>query len=306
MKKFFVLIISLALLLGALLVDMFFIEPNMLLVKNQKVYVPNWIQELNGFKIAVVSDLHIGTKNVNPDKLKTVVRKVNANNPDLVVLLGDLDALAITNSKIDENEIAEILNGFNAQSGIVSILGNHDYKPPYIVKRILKKAQIPLLENESLYLDVNKHKIRIVGFKDLWHHYLNPKKIVGKSTPGMPLIVLMHNPDSFPEVPSSATISLSGHNHGGEMILPFVGSPCVPSKYGQRYRKGYIVENNKHLYVSGGVATLSKLRLFNPPEITILHLYSQTAETQNTKPLKGIKKNYAPQIMKRLKKNQLT
>ena len=104
-------------------------------------------------------------------------------------------------------------------------------------------------------------------------------------------------------MPDFVSLTLSGHTHGGETVFPIIGSFDVPSKYGQRYRKGYIVENNKHLYVSGGIATTSRMRFLNPPEIVILELYAQTPKTTvlNTKPITGINKNYAPILIPKLR-----
>ena len=115
-----------------------------------------------------------------------------------------------------------------------------------------------------------------------------------------PTIVLSHNPDIFPQIPQNTSLTLCGHTHGGEIFIPYLGSPFVPSKYHQRYRKGYIVENNKHLYVSGGIATLSKFRFCNPPEVIFINMYKQTPETkiENFNKNKGISKNYIPYYRK--------
>ena len=295
MKK----IVFIVFIITILLSDIFLIEPNMLLVKHKTLDLPNWNSDINNFKIAVISDLHIGTHFVGVNKLKKIVKITNKNKPDLVVILGDFDAVSIKSSKINEDEISKILSEFNAQT--IAILGNHDYEPKGVVKKILNNANIPILENSEKFIKYNNKTIRIVGFKDLWHFYLKPNEII-KPNP-TPTIVLAHNPDSFPEISNNVSLTLSGHTHGGEIVLPIIGSPFVPSKYGQKYRKGYIVEDNKHLYVSGGVATLSRTRFLNPPEISVLTLNKQDKITKDTAPLKGINKNYAPQLMEKLKQN---
>ena len=96
MKKFFkfitTTIIIFITLLGLLCVDVFFIEPNVLLTKSQKLKIPNWNKDLNGFKIALVTDIHLGTRFVDLKKLDKIVKTINAKNPDLIVIGGDLDA----------------------------------------------------------------------------------------------------------------------------------------------------------------------------------------------------------------------
>ena len=289
-QSFFVFIIFAA----AAFIDARFIEPNLLLVKNESLYLPNWDEKLNGLRVAVVSDIHIGTKTVNLKKLEKIAAKVNKNNPDLIVFLGDFDSKTIKSSKYTNKELSDIFKRFKARYGVFSILGNHDYHSPgpNDIKTFLNNANVKVLENTSDYIYANDCRIKIIGFKDLWYFNLDPKKLVGRVA--SPAIVLMHNPDSFVEMPKAVSLSLSGHTHGGEIVLPFLGSPIVPSEYGQRYRKGHIIEGGKHLYVSGGVATLSGFRLLNPPEISILTLFAQNDKTKilNTKPRKGFTKKH--------------
>lgn len=296
MKKILLIILIIFLLIC---IEARYIEPNLLLVRTEKIYVPNWDKKLDGYKIGVVADLHVGTHFVDLKKLEEITQKINEKNPDLVVILGDTDAKSITAAKYSSNDISSILKKFKASNGVIAIMGNHDYQPENVIRPIYKQAGIPLLEHQEKFVHSNGKTIRVVGFKDLWHNKSVPINVIGTRHKNIPTIVLAHNPDSFADMPEFVSLTLSGHTHGGETVFPIVGSFDVPSKYGQRFRKGYIIENNKHLYVSGGVATLSRLRFLNPPEITILELYSQSDRTtvKDTKPLKGINKNYAPLVM---------
>ena len=300
MKKFMLFFLIFCLFIG---LDMFVIEPNLLFVKKQKVYVPNWNKNIDGFKVAIVADIHLGTKFSDIQKLEKIAKKVNKTQPDLVVIAGDLDAKSITYKDYKKEDIANVLKIFNGKYGTVAIMGNHDYNPPNIISQIYKMAKIPLLENQDLFIYPQKIPVRVVGFKDLWHYKSIPANVIGTKYKNTPTIVLTHNPDSFADMPKFVSLTLSGHTHGGEIVFPIIGSFSVPSEYGQRYRKGYIVENNKHLYVSGGVATTSRMRFLNPPEITVLELYVQNLNTKiaNTKPLKGINKNYAPILIPKLR-----
>ncbi|HET7540541.1 MAG TPA: metallophosphoesterase, partial [Polyangiaceae bacterium] len=91
--------------------------------------------------------------------------------------------------------------------------------------------------------------------------------------PGMPLIVLLHEPDLFANFDSRATLTLAGHTHGGQVDLPFLGRRIVPSRYGARYAAGHIVENGRHLFVTTGVGTsIIPVRFRVPPEIALLTL----------------------------------
>lgn len=295
--------ISLLILFVVLCIDLFFIEPNILLTKSQKLEIPHWNKDLDGFKIALITDIHLGTKFVDLKKLARIVKIVNSKNPDLIVICGDLDAKSISKEKYSTTQIANILKNLKSKHGVIAVMGNHDYVPPSVVKNIYQKSNIILLENEDYYFSHNAKTLRIVGFKDLWYFKSNPIQVVGMKEKTTPTVVLTHNPDYFPQMPNFVSLTLSGHTHGGEIVLPFIGSFFIPSEYGQRYRNGYIIENNKHLFVSRGVATLSGGRFLDTPEINILTLYSQKEIPQNTKVINGIKSNYAPKTIRILKKH---
>lgn len=303
MKNVKTIVLIFITLLVLLCVDVFFIEPNILLTKSQKLEIPNWNKDLNGFKIALVTDIHLGTRFVDLKKLDKIVKTINAKNSDLIVIGGDLDAKSIANKKYSTAQIANILKNLKSKHGVIAVMGNHDYVPRKIIKEIYAKSGIKVLEQEDFFINHNGKLIRLVGFKDLWHLKSNPSEVVGTMYKTIPTVVLTHNPDSFSQMPNFVSLTLSGHTHGGEIVFPFIGSFFIPSEYGQRYRNGYIIENNKHLFVSRGVATLSGGRFSDPPEINILTLYSQKKISPNTKVIKGIKSNFAPQTMRILKKH---
>lgn len=294
-KKFIVFIL---LLFAIFLFYSTQIEPSFVTVNNKTIHIPNWKDELNGFKIGIISDLHIGSRKVDLKKVEKIVNLMNAQNPDLIVLLGDFDPLLMHYSRIEPADISASLRKLKARYGVISILGNHDYKPEGIIQPMLLRAGINVLENESTYIFPKNKKVRIVGLKDHWFFWPDPAKEIGKTEKNVPVILLGHNPDIFPKVPKKVSLTLSGHTHGGEVSLPIAGSPTVPSKYGQRYAKGYIVENNKHLFVTKGIGTTSGLRFGNVPEIAVLTLYNQNDKTKitYTNPKFGFRENHIPKL----------
>ncbi len=95
---------------------------------------------------------------------------------------------------------------------------------------------------------------------------------LAKITDDAPVILLAHEPDIFPRVPDRVAITLSGHTHGGQVRL-FGYSPVVPSRFGNRYAYGHVVEDNRHLLVSGGLGcSILPVRFGSPPEIVMLEL----------------------------------
>lgn len=273
------------------------IEPGKLVVKEQTLYLPHWNKQLNGLKIGVISDIHAFYGKTDNEKLNKIIQKTNERNPDLILILGDFDAIPMSKSQDRQKNLSSILKELKAPYGVFSILGNHDYEPANIVKNVLHNANILVLENQTKSLKIKNQIVNIVGLKDLWHDEILATELeeILKDKPS-PIIVLSHNPDIFPAIPEKVSLTLSGHTHGGEVYLPFLGAPMVPSDYAQRFRKGHIVENGKHLFVTSGIGTLSGFRLLNPPEIIILRLYSQSEDTKilNTKRLTGVHKNYIP------------
>lgn len=91
----------------------------------------------------------------------------------------------------------------------------------------------------------------------------------------MPVITFTHNPDVFPDIPPRVALTIAGHTHGGQVALPVLGRPVVPSRYGERFAVGHIVEQGRHLFVSTGLGTsILPVRFRVPPEISILTVQS--------------------------------
>ena len=95
-----------------------------------------------------------------------------------------------------------------------------------------------------------------------------------RDVPGdAPVLVLSHDPDLFPGVPNRVSLTLSGHTHGGQVAVPLLRRPMLPSYYGERYARGHIVEHGRHLLVTSGVGTSGlPVRFLAPPEVYVLTL----------------------------------
>lgn len=274
-----------------------FIEPNWIITRQETLFIPHWDAKLDGMKVAMIADPHVGTINSKLDKLQQVVEMVNKEKPDLIALLGDFDTNTIEKANIDRKKMAKILSQLSAPCGVVAVLGNHDFKNDKIIIKILKKADIKILRDSKVKLKYNDTRFYVAGLQDYWHYKLKIDKALKSIPDDASIILLSHNPDVFPQVPPEVSLTLAGHTHGGVIILPFLGSLFSPSDYYQRYLKGYIVENNKHLYVSSGYAGAPPIRLNNPPEVVILTLRSQQFTNNpiiNTPVREGINKSFIP------------
>ncbi|CAN5560802.1 metallophosphoesterase [soil metagenome] len=253
----------------------FWIEPAWLTTHNFTVQLPQWWPEHQGLKIAILTDLHVGSPHNGIKKLNQVVARTNNEHPDLVVILGDLVIQEVVGGQFIEPEpIAEVLKRLEAPLGVIAVLGNHDwwYDGPGIEKA-LRGAGIVVLENNAHFVQYRGKSFWVVGIADLWTRKPDVESALHQVESNDPVLLITHNPDIFPDVPRRVSLTLAGHTHGGQVNLPVAGRLVVPSKYGQRYAIGHIVEDGRHLFVGGGVGTsILPVRFRVPPEVVIITL----------------------------------
>jgi predicted MPP superfamily phosphohydrolase len=251
----------------------FLIEPNRLVVRQETVEIENWPKELGGLRIALIGDIHTGGPFINDQKLRQIVELTNQQNPDLIVLLGDYMSPNRWHSHRVEPEVtAAHLKNLKAPLGVYAILGNHDwyYSGPK-VRSALEQVGIPVLEDEVAEVKWRNTSFWLIGLADLWTRPQHVLDTVAKVPTGVPAIALTHNPDVFTQLPPSVPLMLAAHTHGGQVKLPIIETPIVPSYYGPRFTAGHIFEEGHHLFVTTGIGTsLLPVRFRVPPEIVIL------------------------------------
>jgi predicted MPP superfamily phosphohydrolase len=265
--------VALLLCLAVLAIWSFLIEPNRLIVHPETIQITDWPPELAGLRIAVISDIHTGAPFVNDKKLKEIVDRTNALNPDLIVLLGDYMSPNSWHSHRVEPEVtATDLKSLKAPLGVYSVLGNHDWwYNGEKVRRAFEQNGIPVLDDEVTEIKWHEKSFWLVGLADLWTRPQHIEETVAKVPPGSTIIALTHNPDIFPRLPQSVPLLIAGHTHGGQVNLPFIGTPIVPSRFGSKYTAGHVFENGHHMFVTTGIGTsILPLRFRVPPEIVIL------------------------------------
>jgi uncharacterized protein len=263
-----------ALLLVFTVIWSFLIEPNRLVVKEEALELADWPSNFENLKIAVLSDLHVGSHYIDADKLQLIVRKVNETQPDLIVILGDFMSSSRPGKGAEPETIADNLKGLRARHGVFTVLGNHDWwYDGARVRKALEAVGIIDLEDDVARIERDGQAIWLAGLKDIWTNRPDVEGTLQKVTDGSPVIVLTHNPDLFVRIPQRVILTLAGHTHGGQVNLPLFGRIRVPSEFGQRYAAGHVLENNHHLFVTTGVGTsIIPVRFRVPPEIVILTL----------------------------------
>ena len=252
----------------------FCLEPASLIVAEHSVSL-NWTGE-RPLRVAVLTDLHIGSPFNGVAKLREVVDRTNAAQPAMICLLGDLVIQGVLGGRfVPPEEIATELNRLHAPDGVVAVLGNHDgWLDHRRVREALERAGIRVIEDTAARLNTSAGPVWVAGISDRWtgRHDLDAAMSVVEDD-GAPVLLLTHNPDVFPRVPDRVTLTLAGHTHGGQVWLPLIGPPIVPSQFGQRFAAGHVVEGGRHLFVATGVGTsILPVRFRVPPAVTVLTL----------------------------------
>ena len=236
-------------------------------------------------RAAFLTDLHYGLF-IGAGSVAAWVDATNDLRPDLVLLGGDqLDA------RMDDlpGPLLRELGRLRAPLGVLGVWGNHDYgsfgryggrqygapRADWAAKRAeltaaFAGAGVTILRDEGRAV---RDDLWVGGTDDLWFGKPDVTAALAGAQERATLLVT-HNPDLLPDLPRPAGLVLCGHTHGGQVRLPLIGAPVVPSAFGQRYAMGWVQgQHATPAYVSRGLG-LSGLPVRNlcEPEITLLQL----------------------------------
>ncbi|MFV0498945.1 MAG: metallophosphoesterase [Bacilli bacterium] len=271
-KKFICLYVFIILII--FVIYAIFIEPNRIthydyFIKNEKI--PD---SFDGFKIIHLTDIHYG-KNFGIKKMNKLVKEINSLDPDIIVITGDFLDKHATFTEQQKEKIIDGLNSFKASIGKYIITGNHEHKHSYFAK-LIEKTNFKFLDNETdIIYNESYKKIAINGYESCTYKTSN----FGKNSSfedDLFTISLLHEPDCIKDVLDiqSSNLVLSGHSHGGQVKLPFIGAVVTPL-LGQKYIEGSYQVNGATLYVSTGIGVSSiTARFMNVPSYNVYRLIS--------------------------------
>ncbi len=207
--------------------------------------------------------------------IKKISKNVNYLKPDLIIFGGDYIYASLNYLK----DVFLPFNNFNPPLGKWGVLGNHDnYLGTKKVIRVLKESAIELLNNSSIKLIFGGNILYIFGVDDFRTGYPDLKKAIKFLKEDGIVIGISHNPLFWEKgkLNFSADLLLSGHTHGGQIDLPFLGPIFLLPGHGREYYRGFYNINGNKLYVSRGIGTIHiPLRIFCPPEITFIEIKSK-------------------------------
>jgi predicted MPP superfamily phosphohydrolase len=225
----------------------------------------------DGLRLVQISDLHLGTW-INRQLLAEAVQVVNQQLPDVVVITGDF--VTFDPAHFAPTLTAE-LSQISAPCGVFAVLGNHDHwAGARIVRRALTQAGITVLRNQAIPVERGAERLYLCGL-DSAAAEMDDFPLLFESLPnGAAAILLAHEPDVADEAASYERfmLQLSGHSHGGQVVLPLIGAPITP-RLGRKYRSGLYMINGMQQYTNRGLGAAELHLRFNcPPEITVFEL----------------------------------
>ena len=260
-----------------------------------RIRPPGW-PEGQKLRIVAMADVHACDPWMSVGRIRAICEHANALGGDIIVLLGDYvsDMRAVWNH-VPADAWAGALSVLKAPYGVHAVIGNHDWWKDGAAQaagggetfshRALRDAGIAVYANRAARIETASGAFWLAGLED--QQALHPGRkwnrtqfaglddlpgTLAQVTDDAPVILIAHEPDIFPSVPARVSLTLCGHTHGGQVRL-FGYAPVVPSRYGNRYVYGHIVEEGRHLCVSGGLGCSGlPVRFGSPPEIMVIEL----------------------------------
>lgn len=229
-------------------------------------------------RIAQISDVHVG-QNLSPAQLAHFVAQVNATEPDLVCITGDIADSPLA----DYATCFPILGRLRARVGVCAILGNHDHGAgaERVIAELRRWTDFHVLRDEAVTLDCGGARLHVVGLDDRGRDWARGvlsdgvlATLLERAPADAPVLLLVHRPDVFAQAAAAAVpLTLSGHTHGGQLALPWRGRRRNLAEFITDFDRGLYRRGPAYLYVNCGLGvTGQRIRLFTPREISVFDL----------------------------------
>lgn len=245
-------------------------------VTAQRIWLSDLPEAFRGFRILQLTDIHHSLF-VPLDQVAAVVELSNSLKPDLIALTGDF----VSYSRASIEPVAEILGGLRARSGVVAVLGNHDFRVgAEAVESALRRQRIQVLRNRHRSVQRRGDTLFLAGVDDYGYG-----ADLGQALRGIPdealTILLAHNPRLVTAAACRGiSLVLSGHTHGGQVNFPLLGTVYGRSPEQMRFKMGWDRLGGTQIYVSRGIGTIVlPVRWRCPAEVPLLRLEPHHRDT---------------------------
>lgn len=248
-----------------------FIERNLLQINRYRIPVPRLPRAFEGFTIVHLTDLHYGSL-VSLEKLYKVIETANSIPRDMIVCTGDY--VQEYNATEQVNAIWPLLGRLHAPNGVLSVLGNHDHWADTDRSLYWLKKTGQDLRHSTRKIDKAGQSLWFAGGGDLWEDHISVDALLEPIPQDGCVIAAVHNPDSADTIfERNPDLFIAGHTHGGQVDLPFVGTPVLPVR-NKNYSSGLKhSENGIPVFISKGIGwALYPVRFNCVPEIAVLTL----------------------------------
>ena len=249
-------------------------NPNSFEIVPVDINIPDLDPVFDGFKLVHITDIHLGQW-ISIERLKGVMELVNQQDPDVVAITGDFVSYAIDHLLDDLTQSLSILNPKFAS---VAVLGNHDHwLGADKIRKSLKNSNILDLSNDVYTLNCQDAELHFAGVDSVMLNKNDLNKVMDKLPSNGPAILLAHEPD-FADISATTgrfSLQLSGHSHGGQFLIPGIGTFVRGSQF-LKYPAGKYNVGNMIQYTNRGLGTnIFWIRINCAPEITVFNLKSQ-------------------------------
>jgi len=246
------------------------IEPHHYWISETDIFIRDLPERFEDFRITQLTDVH-HSRILGLDEVRRVVELAQQTRPDMFVLTGDYT----TSYRRFIEPCAEALSSLNAPEGVWAVLGNHDhYTDPELTTRALERHHISVMNNAHTTLRRGPDSLQLSGIDDWTWNAVDWTRAFSGLNPSTPTVLLSHQPSVLDfEQTRDVSLILSGHTHGGQLRLPFVGAPARFATTDLKYDRGLFRRGETQLYVSSGTGVIGlPVRLGVRPEIAVLRL----------------------------------
>jgi predicted MPP superfamily phosphohydrolase len=254
-----------------------FIERYCILTNHYIIPVPNLPQAFSGFRIVHLTDLHYGFL-VPLAVIRYVIHRASRLNRDLVVCTGDYVHEKGATTQIDA--VWPLLSALKAPFGVLSVLGNHDHWADTGRSQEWLNETNQDLRHKTKVIEKGGERLWVAGAGDLWEDHRNLDEILTGIPDSNCRIVLAHNPDTADtEFSGRIDLMISGHTHGGQVAIPFIGPPILPVQ-NKTYSSGLKTSpRGTRVFISKGIGwAIYPVRFNCAPEIAVLELVPSKAK----------------------------